>query len=278
MPRKANLEMVVLRRCCGVIIALLGLIGVSASVFGIVTTSDTINQLQAVNDNIFVQADLWISRLEEQSGSVHESIQTSLDMISGKDLQPEGEIDEAAIERVLLRPEVVYLEKRLSGLSDRISLLIQCCDVTSGIIDQLAVATDLRETSSNESDPKLGAILRETKDALEKLMTGIRDAEAIIERLRRKDDAVDNFERLMDLRPVITSKIEKVDQLLEALRKEFGQQREQLKTIQQRVKSGMSLCWYLLVGLIAWIGFGQFLMIEFGWKWILGSKARLAAK
>lgn len=273
--------MLVLRRCCGVIIALLGLVGVSASVFGIVSTSEATRRLEAFNEKIFDQADIWISRLEEQSASVHESIQTSLDMISAKDLQPQEKIEEAAIERVLQRPEVIYLEKRLSGLADRITLLIQFCDVTTGIIDQLAVATDLSSTSSSSSSEnrtKLGLILGDTKGALENLLIGIRDSETVIEKLRRKEEAVENFQKLMNLRPVITTKIERVDQLLEALRKEFGQQREQLKTIQHRVQSVMSLCWYVLFGLLAWIGFGQLLMIQFGWKWMLGSKARLTAK
>jgi hypothetical protein len=270
--------MLVLRRCCGFIIALLGFVGISASMFGIVTTSETTTRLEAFNKNIFDQADIWISRLEEQSGSVHESIQTSLEMISAEDVQPQGKIDEAALERVLQRPEVVYLEKRLSGLADRINLLIQCCDVTTEIIDQWVEATDLRSTVSSEKTPKLGLILRETKGALENLMSDIRESETFVEKIRRKDEAVENFARLMNLRPLITSKIEKVDQLLEALTKEFRQQREQLKTVQQRIKSVMSICWYFLVGLLAWIGFGQLLMIQFGWKWMLGSKARLVAK
>jgi hypothetical protein len=270
--------MLFLRRCCGLIIALLGLVGVLASVFGIVSTSETTSRLETFNEKIFDQADIWISRLEEQSGSVHESIQTSLDMISAQDLQPQGKIDEAALERVLQRPEVVYLEKRLSGLADRINLLIQFCDVTTGIVDQWVVATELRSTASSENSPRLGLILQETKEALENLMASIRDSEAVIENIRRKEEAVDNFSRLLNLRPVVTTKIKKVDQLLEALRKEFGQQREQLKVIQQRVKFVMSFCWYLLVGLLAWIGFGQFLIIQFGCKWILGSKTRLATK
>lgn len=274
--------MLLLRRCCGVIIALLGLVGVSACVFGIISTSEATRRLEAFNQKIFAQTDIWITKLEEQSASVHESIQTSLDMISAKDLQPQEKIEEAAIERVLQRPEVIYIEKRLSGLADRITLLIQFCDVTTGIIDQLAVTTDLSSpsssSSSSESRTKLGFILGETKGALENLLTGIRDSESVIDKLRRKEKAVENFQKLMNLRPVITTKIERVDQLLEALRKEFGQQCEQLKTIQHRVQSVMSLCWYMLLGLLAWIGFGQLLMIQFGWKWMLGSKARLTAK
>jgi hypothetical protein len=270
--------MLLLRRCCGLIIALLGLVGVSVSVYGIVSTSHTTTRLEAFNEKIFDQADIWISRLEEQSGSVHESIQTSLDMISAEDLQSQGKIDEAALEQVLQRPEVVYLEKRLSGLADRMNLLIQVCDVTTGIVDQWAVATDLHSTASSGNTPKLGLILSEVKVSLADLMTVIRDSEAVIEKIRRKEEAVENFSRLLNFKPVLMTKIKKVDQLLEVLRKEFGQQREQLKAIQQRVKSVMSFCWYLLVGLLAWIGFGQFLMVQFGCKWILGAKERLATK
>ena len=270
--------MLVLRRCCGLIIALLGLIGVSASVFGIFSTSETTTRLEAFNKKLFDQADVWISRLEEQSRSVHESIQTSLDMISAEDIEPQGRIDETALERVLQRPEVVYLEKRLSGLADRMNLLIQFCDVTTGIVDQWAVATDLRLTESPENTPKLGLILRETKEALEKLMMDIRESEAVIDKIRRKEDAVKNFSRLLNFKPAITIKIKKVDQHLESLRKEFGQQREQLRAIEQRVKFGLSFFWYLLVGLLAWIGFGQFLMVQFGCKWVLGSKAKPCIK
>ncbi|MEY4565722.1 MAG: hypothetical protein RLY14_692 [Planctomycetota bacterium] len=270
--------MIVLRRCFGVIIALLGLIGVSACIFGIVGTSETTTRLETFNERIFDQADIWISKLEEQAGSVHESIQTSLDMISAKDLQPQEKVDEAVLEKVLQRPEVAYLEKRLSGLADRINLLIQCCDITTEIIDQWAVATDFGTTSSSENASKLRVILRKTKVPLENLMTGIRDSEVCVEKIRRKEDSVQNFEKLMNLRPTIMTKIEQVDQLLEALRKEFGQQREQLKTIHQRVRSAMAVCWYLLVGLLAWIGFGQLLMIQFGWKWMFRSNARLAEK
>lgn len=270
--------MIVLRRCYGFIIALLGLVGVSACIFGIVGTSETTARLETFNEKLFDQADIWISRLEEQAGSVHESIRTSLDMISAKDLQPQGKIDEAVLEKVLQRPEVAYFEKRLSGLADRISLLIQCCDITTEVIEQWSVATDMGTTSPSENATKLAVILRNTKAALENLMTGIRDSEACVEKIRRKDDAVQSFERLMNLRPTITTKIEQVDQLLESLRQEFGQQREQLKTIHQRVRSAMAVSWYLLVGLFAWIGFGQFLMIQFGWKWMLRSNAQLAAK
>lgn len=246
------------RRSLGIVPLLLGSIGLLVCIAtgaGVWILGERIDRMNQV---LFSQSDQLFEMADRQMQRASVGLNDANDLLLAAELGLIEEFDEAVIRKFLARPEVQSMEFKLRSTITEIESLIHVIETSEEMIRQGKNSLNFSFEKSQNTEGTFLETLGKTRNALMRLLRAVSDAQTCWLSLNQGRELEDNAKNLLRMNKLLQLQLEEVSSSVTDLRDKLANERKAWQELGSTSTRYIELGQYIGVGIIAWIGLGQY--------------------
>lgn len=248
----------VLRRSLGIVPLLLGSIGLLVCIAVGVGLWILGERIDRMNQMLFSQSDYLFEIADRQMQRAAVGLNDANDLLLTAELGLTEEFDEAVVRKFLARPEVQSMELKLRSAITEVESLIHVIETSEELIRQGKNSLNFSSEAGQNIEGTFLETLGKTRLALMRLLRAVSDAQACWLSLNQGRDLENNAKNLLRMNNHIQRQLEEVSSSVTNLRDKLANERKAWQELGSTSTRYIGLGQYIGVGIIAWIGLGQY--------------------
>ncbi len=253
----------------GLLLITLGVIGIIACLAGMGGVWIGASRLQQLNAKVFGDVERVVALVDQKAARAGKAAKSTRDLADELRETLRETAKKAAQERLASAPEVEDLQQRLASAMQNAEGLLELSASAAELFEQVAGSVDslsTEEHAASEASSQLLSTIRSTQDALAHASDALADVGRRLDEMRQNQDAEGNAEQIKQLSLAIISRLDVVQQQLNAFRERLEEARSGLTRLRSRIETWIFLGRLVLLFLLVWIGAGQYCLLVQGWR------------
>jgi len=246
------------QRTLGIIPFLLGAIGLLVSVILAIAFWIAGERIEKLNTMLFAQADRLFEIADRQMVRASQGLHQANDMLAAAELGLQQDFDQQQVKDFLARPEVQSIELKLRRSVEEIEGLIQTIETSEEILRQGSDSLSFSFAKSRRFEGTFLETLGKARIALLRLMRAVSDAEACWISLNQGQELENNARNLLRMNELIQRQLVEVGESVTVMRERCLAERKAWTELSQTSASYIKIGQSIGIGILAWIGFGQY--------------------
>lgn len=263
----------IFQRSLGMVPLLLGSIGLLVCVAVGVGLWMVGERIDRMNQMLFSQSDHLFEIADRQMQRASVGLNDANDLLLAAEIGLAEEFDETVVREFLARPEVQAMELKLRSTITEIESLIHVIETSEEMIRQGKNSLNFSFEKSQSIEGTFLDTLGKTRIALLRLLRVVSDAQACWISLNQGQELENNAKNLLRMNKLIQGQLEEVSGSVSNLRDKFANERKAWQEFGTTSTRYIELGQYIGVGIIAWIGLGQYALALCG---IMRLRCRIA--